>query len=306
MKIAVTCDIHYDLIRSAEDFDDFERFMNSLHDEEPEVLVVAGDVVGLGWSKLAECLSLFASVGRKRFMVFGNHDYWSADKKTYLHLERISDIVEQNGFHLLDRHPSRVDHIGFAGNCGWYDYSFAEDHLPFRYSYEKKMYNGRVIWNDANYINLEKPDGDYANELVEQLEHDIIHLEGQVDSIVAITHHLAYEDMVIRKEGNDLWNFNNAFMGSRKIGAMLLGHPKVTHHICGHSHSPSTVSAGHLLYVCAQVLHRDRDPFPRILHGDNASGHLAIFDKRSDLRRRWLLNNQRRADDQERQSPQAR
>ncbi|MFC1508237.1 metallophosphoesterase [Candidatus Omnitrophota bacterium] len=246
MKIAVTSDIHYDLIRSSEDRLQFERFLEALYSEKPDVLIIAGDVIGLGWQMLPECLSIFASVCPERLMVFGNHDYWSRDKKTFQHLEFISDLIEDNGFHLLDNHSRIIGSTGFAGNCGWYDYSLAHNHNSGMFSFEKKMINGRVIWNDANYINLEKSDSEHARNLFNRLEHDIVALENRVETIVAVTHHLAFGDMVIRKDDDPLWNFCNAFIGSRKIGEMLLRHPRVTHHLCGHTHSTSDIMIGQL------------------------------------------------------------
>ena len=87
MKIVATGDIHYDLIRSQSEHEAFLRFIGNLHGEKPDLLVVAGDTVSLGSSKMEECLHYFGSIAPARLMVFGNHDYWSTNSDTFRHLE---------------------------------------------------------------------------------------------------------------------------------------------------------------------------------------------------------------------------
>ena len=117
MKIAATCDIHYDLLNSPQEKEHFRDFIRSLETENPDVLVIAGDLVGLGWANLDACLELFKNVAPHRFMVFGNHDYWSADKDTSKHLKILEHHIERCGFYLLDKQPGKIGKIGFAGNC---------------------------------------------------------------------------------------------------------------------------------------------------------------------------------------------
>lgn len=247
MKIAATSDIHYDLISSEKDYDELRRLITSLEAEKPDVLLIAGDIVGLGIAKLEECLGQFEKICSQRLIVLGNHDYWSANLDTFKRLELLGSKIESCGFHLLDDIPKVIENIGFAGNCGWYDYSFADGKPPAGSSYEKKMFNGCVIWNDAIFIRLGKTDKEYTDELLEKLENDIKSLENNVDTIIAMTHHIGFQDMVIRKENDAEWNFANAFMGSKSIGKMLLQHPKVKYHICGHTHSKSRLEKGHLV-----------------------------------------------------------
>jgi len=247
MKIAATSDIHYDLISSESDYDELRRLINSLEAEKPDVLLIAGDIVGLGVSKLEECLGLFEKICTERLIVLGNHDYWSEDLDTFKRLELLRSKIDSCGFHLLDKSLKIIRDIGFAGNCGWYDYSFADGRPPTGSSYEKKMFNGYVIWNDAVFVQLAKTDKEYTDELLEKLETDIKNLEDRVDTIIAMTHHIGFQEMVIRKENDAEWNFINAFMGSKSIGEMLLQHPKVKYHICGHTHSKSRLEKEHLV-----------------------------------------------------------
>ncbi len=247
MKIAITSDIHYDLIHTQSDMDDFIKFTGSLESKEPEVLIIAGDIVGLGWSKVEECLSQFEKICVERLMVFGNHDYWSADRDTFKHLDILEGKIKNCGFHLLDRNPKIINNIGFAGNCCWYDYSFANTQLSANSSYEKKILNGQVTWNDALFVRLGKTDIEYTTELLQKLENDIMSIEDKVKLIFVVTHHIGFQEMILTKENDTGWNFNNAFQGAKSLGEMLLKHPKIKCHICGHTHSKSQIKICNLL-----------------------------------------------------------
>jgi len=247
MKILATGDIHYDLIRNRTEHERLLRFIKSMEDESPDVLVLTGDIVGLGSSKLEECLNFFRAVAPVRLMVFGNHEYWLSEGDTFRHLEQMKTRINDCGFKLLDENPELVDGTGFAGNCGWYDYSFAEPEPPARSSYEKKIYSGHIIWNDVHMVRLAKSDGDYTDELLKKLERDILRLESESDQIVVVTHHIGFSEMLTLSEDFPGLNFCNAFMGSRRLGDTLLRHPKVKHHICGHTHFQKVVKKEHLI-----------------------------------------------------------
>ncbi len=249
MKIVATGDIHYDLIRNRSEYESFHKFIKNMEDEEADILILAGDTVGLGTDKLKECLNYLQSVAPVRLMVFGNHEYWSTESDTFSHLEMMKSRIEECGFSLLDESPEIISGIGFAGNCAWYDYSLASGELPPRSSYEKKIFAGHIIWNDVNFVRLGKSDGEYANELLEKLEADIGMLENEVEQIVVVTHHIAFTDMLSYWKDFPGFNFCNAFMGSRGLGDLLLRHPKVKYHICGHIHDRKIVTEGHLISV---------------------------------------------------------
>ncbi|MGZ6276712.1 MAG: metallophosphoesterase [Syntrophales bacterium] len=249
MKIAATGDIHYDLIRNPAERDKFLNFIRRLEEEKPDVLVLTGDTVGLGSSKLEECLNLFRRVAPIRLTVFGNHEYWSTEGDTLSNLRILKSRIENGGFRLLEEEPVIIGGIGFAGNCLWYDYSFSPALPPPRSSYEKKVFGGHIIWNDVHFVRLGKTDLDYTSELRGKLEADIRTLEASVDQIVAVTHHIGFIEMLTVREEFPGWNFCNAFMGSSSLGEMLLNHPKVRYHICGHTHEQNVIREGSLISI---------------------------------------------------------
>ncbi len=249
MKIIATSDIHYDLSLAEDLNHEIMLLLDSIKSENPDVLIIAGDMVGLGWRKLKDCLHLFAEVAPQRMVTFGNHEYWSSDQNTYEHLEELETIIEESGFHLLDKNPKIIGNTGFVGNCSWYDYSFAEESLfPASY-YERKTFHEHVVWNDALFVRLKKSDPDYAHELVKKLEDDIRNIERDVETIVAVTHHIGFQEMIRQTKHRDVWNFTTAFMGTDKLGEMLLKYSKVKYHVCGHTHYPSKVEKNGLVSI---------------------------------------------------------
>jgi predicted phosphodiesterase len=239
MRIAVTSDIHYDLIASPAERRGFSRFLAALAGERADALIIAGDLVGLGWAMLTECLERFAPVSPVRLMVFGNHDHWCTDRRSPAHLEKLAAMVTCSGFHLLDAGPFLFNGVGFAGNSLWYDYSLAAGPAGPGNDYEGKIFSGRLAWNDAQFVKLDKNDGEYASELLSRLERDIAGLEGQSERIVAVTHHVGFAELLSSVADEPELNFRNAYMGSRRLGKLLLSHPKVKVHVCGHSHRPA-------------------------------------------------------------------
>ena len=42
------------------------------------------------------------------------------------------------------------------------------------------------------------------------------------------------------------WDFAKAYLGSSKIGELLLKYPQISHAYCGHSHFPVETQVGHI------------------------------------------------------------
>jgi predicted phosphodiesterase len=239
VKIAATCDIHYDLLVSAQQRREFDQFIGALAAERPDVLILAGDVVGLGWNKLGECLERFAGVSPVRLMVFGNHDHWCADRRSLPHLQELAEVVVASGFRLLDHGPEVIAGVGFAGNSLWYDYSLAAVPAAPGDSYVTKVFAGRLVWNDAQFIGLEVSDGEYSRRLLARLDQDLLAIETRSSQIVAVTHHVGFRELLQPHETEPGREFCVAFMGTARLGDLLLSRPKVRVHVCGHSHRPA-------------------------------------------------------------------
>jgi len=249
MRIIATCDLHYDLL-PAQETKAFRSFVADMAAQHADVLLLAGDTIGLDSHRLPECLDMLAPVAPHKLVVLGNHEYWSHGRDTQAQIDTLSRLFAANGAHLLDSSPYIIGPIGFAGNSGWYDYSFGDILTGTENDYATKRYSGRVIWNDARYVSLGKSDAAFAKELTDRLDKDLVWLSDQppVKHLVAVTHHLAFPQMLWpRCQG--VYNFIRAFMGSRKLGDMLQQHSMLRYHVCGHTHRYARTQAGALTSI---------------------------------------------------------
>ncbi|MGQ9630724.1 MAG: hypothetical protein ACUVXI_10485, partial [bacterium] len=200
------------------------------------------------------------------------------------------------GFHYLDGHPLVHDGVGFVGSIGWYDYSFRELDPPFAedteilrigpkrelegiswsdltdadYARKELFYfyrgNGmRVRWNDRLYVRWNLSDEEFLEENLAELEGHIEGIYPEVRSIVAILHHLPFEEEIIRKPQDPGWTFCNAFMGSSKLGELLLRYEKVRHVLVGHAHRRNHLAMGHIDVLNSSFDHRDPEPIEIIV-----------------------------------------
>ncbi len=167
-------------------------------------------------------------------------------------------------------------HIAVVGSIGWYDYSFAHQDLKIpRRFYEHKVSPGAAMqlggyghlvsrsddipphaanvmarWNDGAFVKLHRNDEAFLDELLHQLEAQLTQLASAAH-IVAAVHHvplaaLMPEHSHVRAEhlpfgramANPGFLFARAFLGSPRIGRVLLHHPNVRTILCGHSHLP--------------------------------------------------------------------
>jgi hypothetical protein len=80
-------------------------------------------------------------------------------------------------------------------------------------------------------------DAEVARRMEADLEADLAVVEARPDirAVVVATHHLAFEEAVLRSETLP-WEFFNAFMGSVRLGEVIRGGRRVTHAVYGHTH----------------------------------------------------------------------
>ncbi len=234
--------------------------------------MLAGDIFAMDVDCLRECLHLFDPFGGEKLLIAGNHDLWTAERDSFeLYDEIIPAVAQECGFHDLDSGAKIIQDVGVVGTIGWYDYSFRDESLgiPIRF-YELKAGPGyalsdpelrkqldpddklplkglaaRSYWNDGKMVRWKLTDRLFHDLTVERLENQLQAVEEKVRAILAVTHHLPFRELVLRKN-DPSWDFCNAFMGSEALGETLQRHAKVTHAICGHSHTRDCEQIGHL------------------------------------------------------------
>src|SRR5262245_5604807 len=130
MRLAVTADLHWGS-RPAGD-EATRQLAAFLHEQPPDVLVLAGDV-GAG-EHFAACLRLFAGLPCHKALVPGNHDVWVAPDDTRgdslaVYQEHLPRVGADHGFHYLDQGPLLLEEadIALVGSMNWYDYSWSLD-----------------------------------------------------------------------------------------------------------------------------------------------------------------------------------
>jgi predicted phosphohydrolase len=250
MRIVAAGDLHYGHYPQYDG--QTEAMAEKICQEGGEVLILTGDI-GCGKAGyFSKCLGLFKGFPGRKLLVPGNHDLWTTDGDSYELYERIlPGIAASHGFAYLDHGPTLVDGTAFVGSMGWYDYSLKDSSLGIeeRY-YAIKMYPGLVRWNDARFIRWSFSDAEFTDLCLKRIAGHLEEAGEQAEKIVCVTHHLPFENMVDRKKAR-AWAFCNAFLGSSRIGDLLLRHRNVTHLLCGHSHNQGVFRNGSI--TCLKI-----------------------------------------------------
>lgn len=274
MKILITADLHYDITRSRKPT---ERLAEEICGTRADALVLVGDTAGADLATVRRCLQLFDKFAGGKYMVMGNHCLWCHGDQTSM--DRYERLIPQTaaeaGFAVLDHAPAVIGNVGLAGSIGWYDYSFAEKELQMPEDfYRAKMapgaaaylgehqnlldrhegvlqdrhYSMGVRWMDGVHVRLGVSDEEFVTLVTQKLRGQLADLAPQAKQIVAFVHHLPFDEFVPRGRP-DRFAFAAAFMGTHRLGQVLLECPKLTHVYCGHSHWPQRQQIGRLTVV---------------------------------------------------------
>jgi len=270
MRLVVTSDLHYNVLRSRQPTLGIAEEICRLH---ADVLLILGDAAGQDVSILRECLQLFDRFPGRKLFVPGNHDIWAPPGESSLirYEELLPRVCSEAGFHMLDLEPVVLGRIGLVGSMGWYDFSFRPEQLgiPLRFYHEKiapgaaarmERYSHLLEpdddipepslrlgtrWMDGEHVRVPMSDVEFCERLLRRLDGQIAEIAPACDTIVAGLHHLPFAELV-PPNANPSWAFAAAFLGSRACGEMLLGHPKVRHVYCGHAHMEGRLTRGQL------------------------------------------------------------
>lgn len=206
----------------------------------PQVFIIAGDISARP-TDIEDVMLRFSSIDCPKLFVPGNHDIWVSARSTELSSTKyeqvLPEICASTGFHFLPKRPIEIQGVGFAGTIGWYDYSFRNKTLDGAINsrmYQRKIYGGRM-WNDARYARWGKTDAQVTAELAQQFDDDLNELETDGIPIVAVMHHLPFEELVV-KSGRFEQDFFLAYMGSSIFGKILSSKKNLHTVICGHTH----------------------------------------------------------------------
>jgi Icc-related predicted phosphoesterase len=267
MRLLATADLHYNHAKSRESAD---GLIDRINGERFDALLLVGDTAAADGDALEQCLSRF-TFGGPRLLVAGNHELWTHGGDSYrLFREDLPRRVRALGWQWLQTDPYRSGDVAIVGSVGWYDYSFAQASLgiPERF-YARKVSPGvaeqlaeyrdllaraddvgpvarEVVarWNDGRFVKLHRGDFEFLEELLRELR-------GQLESVrdartvVAAVHHLPFRALLPPGHNVQL-DFAKAYLGSGRLGELLLEFPNVRHALCGHSHFRARETVGHV------------------------------------------------------------
>jgi 3',5'-cyclic AMP phosphodiesterase CpdA len=266
MRLLVTADLHYNHPRSRGLAD---ALIDDINRTGGDMLLLVGDTAVADGDVLEQCLSRFTIAGPKLF-VAGNHELWTRGSDSYHLFKRdLPARVAALGWHWLQDEPFVAGETMIIGSVGWYDYSFAQASLgiPHRF-FEAKVSPGAAEhmeewrflldrdddlsehargvvarWNDGRFVKLHRSDTAFVEELCQQLESQLAQVT--MTRVLAAVHHLPFREL-LPPPRTAQWDFAKAYLGSERLGEVLLRHPNVIDVVCGHSHFPAEATVGHV------------------------------------------------------------
>src|SRR5207249_672964 len=89
-----------------------------------------------------------------------------------------------------------------------------------------------------------RSDEQFLAEILDRLSSQLRSLSSK-RQIVACVHHVPFRELLPPPHSNQ-WDFAKAFLGSPRLGQLLLAAPNVRHVFCGHSHLPMAADLGQI------------------------------------------------------------
>lgn len=267
MRLVVTADLH---LNHKGGSPAAEAAIDEINRAPGDVLLFVGDTAIGDGDWLERALNAIQFDGPKLFLA-GNHELWTASGDSYaLFTESMPRRVRDAGWQWLETEPFERDGIAIVGSIGWYDYAFvaADLQIPRRF-YEAKVSPGAaerlsewssllgddvsaeardivVRWNDGRHISLGRSDEAFLDECIERLKTSLAKVSAP--RVIAAVHHVPFGELMPPRRA-PAFDFVRAYFGSPRIGELLANDPRVSHVLCGHTHSPADVRIGEIRAV---------------------------------------------------------
>ena len=268
MRLLVTADLHYNHGKSRPVAEDLIDRMNGAGGD---AVLVVGDTAVADGDALERCLARFTCPGPK-LLVAGNHELWTHGPDSHaLFTDDLPRRARALGWHWLEDDPFVAGDTAIVGTVGWYDYSFAPPELgiPRRF-YAAKVSPGAAgrlggafasllettddilpvardvvaRWNDGKFVKLGRTDEQFLQERLDDLQRSLVSVE-HCRTVVAAVHCVPFRQLLPPPHSAQ-WDFVKAYLGSDRIGQLLLSHRNVKHAYCGHSHLAREATVGDL------------------------------------------------------------
>jgi 3',5'-cyclic AMP phosphodiesterase CpdA len=273
-KIVIASDLHLGITT----VEALRLCVEEIAAEQPALTVLAGDL-GEPLDMFVACLQLFAALPGQVAVLAGNHDVWAREGYSSEELweKQLPEAVRSAGMLWLEEGCWQQDGFAVAGSLAWYDYSAADAEASLYPAELFAAFKGRFN-NDARYIDWSWSDQEFAARLGDALCERLQGLEADpaVRSIVLATHVPLFDEQMIRKPGDSVWGFSNAYFGNLTLGQRVLGLGKLRQVVSGHTH------LGREDQVARQVFGLPSLPVTVIASEYGAPGYVVIDSTRLD------------------------
>lgn len=249
MKLVCTSDLHFGSVTHS---DTIKKLVNKINEENPDVTMILGDHCHGDRGMLRKLFKLYSEIKSPLLLCMGNHDHWASKNQFNDDLDSLEqrryfiNLCDEyeffNKFRCLENSQVVFNNsIAFVGGSMWYDYSFrakefSEDScIQKKVSYIEDGFSQTMIWMDSEYVKMPYSDKSFCDLELARLEAQLKAVQGK--TIIAGTHFIPFKECVT-SIGKPQWDYFNAFMGSEKIGELLVKY-NVKVSLFGHSHSDS-------------------------------------------------------------------
>lgn len=255
VHVAVVSDLHAGNVHA----DYVRKTAAEVHRSNPDILIIAGDVVQNGLTKdysekedgpeiYRQTLKDFSGRWHTAVLV-GNHDLWgrrpNGPSSQELWEDVLPRVTREAGAIWLETEPLVVQgvRLAIAGTIGWYDYLAYPGRTEEAIAEAKKGPHGIA---DADHIDWAWSDPEFAAGRRESLRTTLESLSGRkdVDRILVVTHvppFMELQSPEARERANNPKTMAyeqdiSAYRFAPGLGALICRYPKVTHVVAGHNH----------------------------------------------------------------------
>lgn len=248
MRVATISDIHLDGLAKREQttVDALRaRFAAAICDRPFDVLVLGGDLSNDCRLTVDIARGLEHDLARPVYYVPGNHDLYNVENGWTT--AKIVDYLKNDPRCLFGGKIPLGDGSHLIGHVGWYDYSYGDATRFTEEEFESKTL-GSGRWRDVDYIDWGEPD----RAICERFEGEIeaLYDEATQDRTMLVTHMINHPNFAVSTPEPSMWDFFNAYLGSRSLFQWLSAHP-VRAAVCGHVHYRFRFSFWKMEYICA-------------------------------------------------------
>ncbi|MGG0669317.1 metallophosphoesterase [Sporosarcina koreensis] len=247
MRIGVISDLHIDNRKNPERlYASYLEHLSKLAEQHLlDCLAIAGDISNDSQLTLQFITDLEDHLPCPVRFVAGNHDLWTISEEEK-NTQQIAGQLQADLHSLQNRPYILNDEWAMIGHSGWYDYSFGH-HFTTHEQFKQKQYNGRT-WKDHLYIDWKMTDDEVVEQSLIQLQSD---LERIGNRQVILCLHMVATDAFIVPTPHPVFDYFNAFLGSKRYAEWIESHPSIRYIINGHVHYRKKFAKNGQTYICA-------------------------------------------------------